>query len=212
MPLTEADLILAKLAVELGLVTQSQVDACLREGIEDPKATGGTAWTLGDLLLRRGFLSEEGRVQVQKTHAERLQKAMQGGAKKEDILFGRLCVAKKFASPVEVNECLELQQRMTKERKGGELMTAPRIGELMIERGYLSPDQVKLILQEQRKFLVRCPGCGRQFNVVGLRPGQQFPCKKCNATVTVSATARGVAADETVFFSGQDALDKGKQA
>lgn len=211
MPLTESDLILSKIAVELGLVTQAQVDACLREGIEDPKAAGGSSWPLGDLLLRRGFLSVEGRIQVLKTHTERLQKAMQGSAKKEDILFGRLCVAKKFATPAEVNECLELQQRMTKERKGGELMTVMRIGELMIERGYLTPDQVKLILQEQRKFLVRCPGCGRQFNVVGLKTGQQFPCKKCGATITVSPTAKGVAADETVFFSGQDALDKDKE-
>ena len=210
MPLTESDLILAKIAVELGLITQAQVDACLREEVEGPKAASGSTWSLGALLVRRGFLSEEGRAKVEKTHGERLQKAFQGTAKKEDILFGRLCVAKKFASPAEVNECLELQQRMTKVRRGGELMTALRIGELMIEQGYLTPDQVKLILQEQRKFLVRCPGCGRQFNVVGLKPGQQFPCRKCNATITVSATARGVAADETVFFSDQNALDKGK--
>lgn len=210
MPLKESDLVLARIAVELGLVTQAQVEACLREASDQPAGASTSHWPLGDLLVRRGFLSEDARARVEKTHAERIAGSAQSPARKEDILFGRICVVKKYASPAEVNECLELQHRMTKERGSGDPMTAPRLGELMIERGYLSPDQVKEVLREQRKFLVRCPGCGRQFNVVGLKPGQTFTCKKCNATVTVTATARGVAADETVFFTGQDALDKGK--
>lgn len=210
MPLNENDLVLARIAVELGLVTQAQVEACLREATSDPPGAAPSSWALGDLLVRRGFLAEDGRAKVERVHAERIAGATRAAARKEDILFGRICVQKKYASPAEVNECLELQQRLAKERASGDPMTTPRIGELMIERGYLTPDQVKDVLREQRKFLVRCASCGRQFNVVGLKPGQTFPCKKCGATITVTAAARGVAADETVFFPGQDALDKGK--
>lgn len=206
MPLKESDLILARIAVELGLVTQAQVETCLREATAEPEPAASTHWPLGDLLVRRGFLSEEGRVKVERTHAERLA----GAARREEVLFGRISVLKKYASPAEVNECLELQKRMTENRGSGDPMTAPRIGELMIERGYLTPDQVKEVLREQRKFLARCTACGRQFNVVGLAPGQTFTCKKCGATVTVTATTHGVAADETAFFPDQDALDQGK--
>lgn len=207
MPLSQTDLALAKLAVELRVVTQAQVEACLREASDDPPGVPPSAWPLGDLLVRRGFLSPDDRQRVEGAWSQRTASAV---ARKEDILFGRICVVKKYASPAEVSECLELQKRLASRRGTGDPMTAPRIGELMIERGYLSPDQVKEVLREQRKFLVRCAGCGRQYNVVGLLPGQTFPCKKCGATVTVTATPRGVSADETVFFTGSDTLDKGK--
>jgi serine/threonine-protein kinase len=60
------------------------------------------------------------------------------------VPFGDLAVGKGFVTPQQVRECLDLQAKRTTE---GE---TPRLGDLMVELGYLLPHQLEMILKEQK--------------------------------------------------------------
>ena len=53
---------------------------------------------------------------------------------KETILLGKLAVREKFMSERDVNLCLRLQAKEGEKRS---------IGEVMVEQGYLTPEQLK---------------------------------------------------------------------
>jgi len=46
----------------------------------------------------------------------------------------------------------------------------PRLGEVMVEMGVLTPGQVEQVLARQDKTILACAACGARFNVAGLRP------------------------------------------
>jgi tetratricopeptide (TPR) repeat protein len=59
------------------------------------------------------------------------------GNSESDSLFARLVVEQGLAKPEQVEECLRLQQRLAEAGSG----PVPRLGELLLRRGYLSPSQ-----------------------------------------------------------------------
>jgi serine/threonine protein kinase len=61
------------------------------------------------------------------------------------VPFGDLAVAKGFATPEQVRQCLDLQAELS--QQGNQV----RLGDLMVERGHLLPHQLEAVLQEQQK-------------------------------------------------------------
>ncbi len=62
----------------------------------------------------------------------------------KELLFGRLATAGRFITEEQIAECVELQERYR--AKGG---PAPRLGEILAMKGYMSPDQVRAVLDGQ---------------------------------------------------------------
>lgn len=60
------------------------------------------------------------------------------------VPFGDLAVAKGFVTPEQVRECLDLQAKRMEEGQKA------RLGDLMVELGYLLKHQLEMILQEQK--------------------------------------------------------------
>ncbi|TET37135.1 MAG: hypothetical protein E3J72_06775 [Planctomycetota bacterium] len=62
-----------------------------------------------------------------------------------ELNFGKIAISHKFMTPVQVNECLEVQRKM---REFG--LDEKKLGEVAIEKGFISSHQRTLILNIQR--------------------------------------------------------------
>jgi len=165
MPAHE-DLLFGKIAVAKGYCTQAQVDeGLLIQGYEESPPP------LGDILLYKGYLTPE-------QHREILAEQMRQLAVKDPVtkvpreagLFGRLALRGKLITFNQLNECLRLQGRPGETRS---------LGEIMIERGYLTPEQVKDLLSRQKKRIMTCPGCRLSFTVLSISEAKQVDCPRC---------------------------------
>jgi hypothetical protein len=65
-------------------------------------------------------------------------------ASRAELIFGKLAITHKFLTIEQVNECLDIQKKMLKFGTGGK-----KIGEIAVERGYLSTHQLGLLLKMQ---------------------------------------------------------------
>lgn len=92
---------------------------------------------------------------------------------KSEILFGRLAVKLGMATKERVHEGLREQAQMREKGKDY------RLGQVMIMKGFLTIEQVQLLLKHQHKTILQCPKCTTQFNIEGYLPGMEITCRKC---------------------------------
>ena len=187
------DALLGRIAVEKGLVTEAQLKDCVREQKAAPR---GTEKPLGVVLLARGLIGEKDLEQLLQEQNQRLR-ALDTYQKmqKVEYLFGQLLVKHNKATQIQVNKCLEIQQRAAEKGVG----PVPRLGELLVEHGYVDRQTVADILRMQNKELLFCTGCGRQLNVVELDGGKTYRCRECGGTMVQRARLESLRADETFF-------------
>jgi predicted RNA-binding Zn-ribbon protein involved in translation (DUF1610 family) len=196
------DLLLAQLAVEKGFLTKVQLAEILKEqqGVSnDPNATANptkSSRPLGTLLLSKGLLQEKDLVALLEEQSRRLEaiKSVQK-LQKVDYLFGQLLVKYNLATMLQINKCLEIQLKMAE--KGA--TPIPRLGELLVEHGFVDKKTVADVLKMQDKDILFCTGCGRQYNVVGLEEGKAYKCKECGGVMLRRALLESLRADETTF-------------
>ncbi|MBI3856546.1 MAG: hypothetical protein HY293_12735 [Planctomycetes bacterium] len=196
------DLLLGQLAVEKGFVTKAQLAEIMKEqqGVSnDPNATASPTRStrpLGTLLLSKGYLKDEDLVGLLEEQTRRLEaiKNVQR-LQKVDYLFGQLLVKHNLATMLQINKCLEIQLKMAEKGK----TPIPRLGELLVEHGFVDKKTVADVLKMQDKDLLFCTGCGRQYNVVGLEEGKAYKCKECGGVMLRRALLESLRADETTF-------------
>jgi predicted RNA-binding Zn-ribbon protein involved in translation (DUF1610 family) len=196
------DLLLGQLAVEKGLVTKAQLAEVVKEqqgGSVDPNATVNPSKTvrpLGTLLLSKGLIKEQDLVALLEEQNRRLE-AVKNVQKlqKVDYLFGQLLVKNNLATMLQINKCLEIQIKMAE--KGA--TPIPRLGELLVDHGFVDKKTVADVLKMQDKDILFCTGCGRQYNVVGLQDGKAYKCKECGGVMLRRALLESLRADETTF-------------
>jgi len=196
------DLLLGQLAVEKGLITQAQLSEVMKEqedGKVDPNATvsptkGGRP--LGTLLLAKGLIKEQDLVALLEEQSRRLESVKNvQKLQKVEYLFGQLLVKHNLATMLQINKCLEIQLKMAE--KG--VTPIPRLGELLVEHGFVDKKTVADVLKMQDKDVLFCTGCGRQYNVVGLEEGKAYKCKECGGVMLKRALLESLKADETAF-------------
>ena len=196
------DVLLGQLAIEKGFITKAQLAEVMKEqqgGSNDPDATASptkSARPLGTLLLAKGFLKEAQLVGLLEEQTRRLE-AVKNVQKlqKVDYLFGQLLVKNNLATMLQINKCLEIQLKMAE--KG--VNPIPRLGELLVEHGFVDKKTVADVLKMQDKDILFCTGCGRQYNVVGLEDGKAYKCKECGGVMLRRALLDSLRADETTF-------------
>jgi predicted RNA-binding Zn-ribbon protein involved in translation (DUF1610 family) len=196
------DLLLGQLAVEKGLVTQAQISELVKEQEDgskfDPNATvsPSKARPLGTLLLSKGLIKEQDLVGLLEEQSRRLESVKNvQKMQKVEYLFGQLLVKYNLATMLQINKCLELQIKMAE--KG--VSPIPRLGELLVEHGFVDKKTVADVLKMQDKDILFCTGCGRQYNVVGLEEGKAYKCKECGGVMLKRALLETLKADETTF-------------
>lgn len=185
------DLLLGQIAVERGLISKAQLEDCVRAQQKEkaPKP-------LGRLLVSRGLLKDEqlaGLLGEQSRRVEVLEafKKLQTA----DYLFGQLLVKDNLATQLQINKCLEIQLKMAE--KG--TAPIPRVGELLVEHGFVDRKTVADVLKLQSKNLLYCTACARQYNVVGLEEGKAYRCKECGGVMLRREVLDTLKAEDTMF-------------
>ncbi len=169
---TPLDAFVAETLIAKKVVTKEQ----LLESIDACKASGD-ATTLFQTVVSRGHVGEDNAEEMLQHYRERLrQNELVEGA--SDLSFGEIALQKKLATPVDVWSAIEEQER--KHVSGSD----ERLGVIMVNRGALTLSKAKDILESQGKRILRCPGCGDQYNVTSYSPDRKYVCLSCGGKLS----------------------------
>lgn len=162
----ELDLLLGRIAVGKGYCTQEQIDRCLAVQAASPERL-----PLGRILVNEGYLAEEQHSEVLALQRRTMRVATRFMKKrKEAILFGKLAVREGLLTQTQANDCLRAQAAETEKRS---------LGEIMVSKGFLIPEQVKSLLAKQQKKIMSCPACRLSFTVLTISRGKRIDCPRC---------------------------------
>jgi hypothetical protein len=166
----DQDLLFGRIAVNRKFCTQAQLDECLAI-----QARNRDFLPLGHILKDEGYITEDQHSEVLSIQRKNLSAVDPvQKLKKESILLGKLAVREKLMSERDVNLCLRLQAKQGEKRS---------LGELMIEQGYLTPEQLKRLLAKQQKKIMSCPVCKLSFTVLSISKTQVVPCPRCKGAL-----------------------------
>ncbi len=98
-------------------------------------------------------------------------------ADQNDSLFGETLVREGAVTKEELQEAVHAQSELR--TQGVKL----RLGEVLVKKGRLKPEQVKQFLHLSGKQVLHCPSCGKNYNVKNWTPGRAAPCPSCHATL-----------------------------
>lgn len=85
--------------------------------------------------------------------------------------FGKTAILLKLATQEQVNDALLSQVTESQGKK---------IGEIMVEKGYLTQKNVKTILSRQQTKTMGCTKCKKKYQIVLFQAGRSYKCKSCN--------------------------------
>jgi serine/threonine protein kinase len=169
---THSDFLIGRIALERGMVSVDQLAECLN----DQKTSAGG--TLGTIMLRKGLIKQRDLDSLLEEQKKRLAEALDlSDPKLEDALLGRLLIKQGLVKEAQLYECLRASAEL-----GEKGEKAPRLGELLVRKGYLTTDAVDRIFPPApKKDRYLCPKCGTQFSSLG-GDDSRFPtCKQCGA-------------------------------
>lgn len=117
----------------------------------------------------------------------------------ETFDFGQLLVRSGLISEAALAECLEVQREVG--RSG--LDVIPRLGELLVARGFLTQSQVLAVLSQQEKSILFCPRCEVQVNVPSRPDVSEVRCIRCRGALVKPRDLSDVkvSEDSIIFIS-----------
>lgn len=182
MPANE-DLLYGKIALARNYVTQAQIEECVQM-----QAMTSEPPPLGELLLFKAYLTPDQHAKVLEAQKQNMELAESGGSKlrKESILLGKLAVREKFLNQDQVNECLRIQAAEGEKRS---------LGEIMVDKIFLTAEQLKKLLSKQMKKIMSCPSCKLSFTVLSLSEGKQVSCPRCKGALDEGKAGTSVGTD-----------------
>jgi tetratricopeptide (TPR) repeat protein len=168
---THSDFLIGRIALERGMVSVDQLAECLND------QKGAPAGSLGTIMLRRGLIKQRDLDLLLEEQKRRLAEALDlSDPKLEDALLGRLLIKQGLVKEAQLYECLRASAEI-----GEKGEKAPRLGDLLVRKGYLTTDAVDRVLPPVKKDRYLCPKCGTQFSSLG-GDDSRFPtCKQCGA-------------------------------
>jgi transcription elongation factor Elf1 len=164
------ELLFGKIAVREGFCKQAQVDEGIRLQLQ-LQSPHQPAPKIGEILLERGHITPEQHarvLEIQKQNLDLVDPLVR--QHKESVLFGKVAVKQGLVTQEELNECLRIQADEGERRS---------LGEILIEKGYLTAVQVKDLLGRQLKRIMSCPACRLSFTVLSMSEGKKIDCPKC---------------------------------
>ncbi|HTF57534.1 MAG TPA: protein kinase [Planctomycetota bacterium] len=167
----KGDLLLGRIAVRESLLTREQLYDCLTAQERNP------ARKLGRIMVARGYLKQADLDKL--LELQRRLVAVAPGPK--GSLLGQILIERGLATDFQVNEALRLQGRLIDLG----IVPLPRLGEILVKRGYIKRDSVETALQFQNLLLYACPECGARVEVGSATAAgtDNYTCSKCGAEV-----------------------------
>lgn len=200
----ESDLLLGKMAIEKKWITYDQLTQCIRaqerETMEgDPEKTqgrGAAGRPLGVVMTSMGLITDQQLLDLYEELRSRIESLRSYRLiERSENMLGQLLVEGNKCTQNQINKCLEAQRK--KAEQG--VSPVPRLGEILVEHGFVSAETVRILLKEQNKTVMHCLGCKTTFNVVGVREGKQYKCRKCGEVLLSEAVLKTLKVDETAM-------------
>lgn len=163
--------VLARICLEHGWAGRAEIAEAVRARSLDPAAQ---ASPLAGYLLARGVLTAEQAETLQAEAGEVTKTRRYADVREADTGIGRLLVEAGAAAPEHVAEALAAQKSAAASQAA-----VPRLGELLIEKGYLTYAALQEALQRQSRLVrLSCGACGTQCTAEPA-PGKVFVCPTC---------------------------------
>jgi hypothetical protein len=126
----------------------------------------------------------------------------------ETFDFGQLLVRNGLISEAALAECLEVQREVG--RSGLDII--PRLGELLVARGFLTQGQVLEALSQQEKSILLCPRCEVQVNVPSRPDVSEVRCIRCRGALILPRDLSDVkvSEDSIIFISREPVPRSGR--
>ncbi|MDQ7778745.1 MAG: hypothetical protein RDV41_03420, partial [Planctomycetota bacterium] len=196
---SEADLIFGRLAIKHGIIDEPELVEAIR--VQGDLQEAGIAKSVSEILEERGVMSPE---QVQKIVS--MQKYTL--VRDEDKRYGELAIRRGFCSVADIQEALAVQQNAIAKKAP----TVPRLGNILRDRGKISPDQHEELKKEQVRLgkpasLLESTAPGAIPAVLSGKPGaaRQLTCALCGNNEKPGTTKCSVCG--TDFSGGHKAAD-----
>lgn len=168
------EILIGNIAVRLNLLKPGELEECLNE---QEKSTPRKP--LGLIMVEKGFITKEKLDELLKMQQETIQRKSEEYQKSlQDNLFGRILIAKKWVSPENVYDVVREQAELM--QKG----VRKRLGAIFVEKGLLTEQQVKEVLDIQNKKVLYCEKCDLIFTVEWIL-GRVYACTKCGVRLLV---------------------------
>lgn len=90
-----------------------------------------------------------------------------------DIEFGNLAISEGFATPEQVHICQSVADAF------GEECSRKSLDAIMIDRGYITPDQEAYLLRKMGITVISCPHCNKKFKEAVIDLQKVVDCKHC---------------------------------
>lgn len=187
----DEELFFRNMATEGSLLTLTQFEECLEIHRKSPNPA-----SLWAIMFDKGYINRSNMAAILQKLPPQDEDALPSFKTKK---FGELCIEKGFTSEDRIHECLTLQERLKHEGKH------LRLGQILLEKKYLTVQQAQLILELQGKKILRCAQCENKYNIRHYKPQKKYQCPKCGKELAPfeSATAsmsveRSVMTRETV--------------
>jgi PAS domain S-box-containing protein len=170
LALRGTEILFGKIALLLDVVTPAQLKECIEIQEKQEKLV-----PIGRILLEKGYTTPEeleSVLQIQKRNLARPWPA-DPGKRIADNILGVLAVRSGLVTQEQVNECVRIQA--SRNVSG----TTCRLGEVLVEKGYLTVEQILTLLSSQGKRILICQTCGLRTNVDGYSDSKEYRCKRC---------------------------------
>lgn len=136
------DFLIGRIALERGLVSVHQLADCLSD-----QQGSASADPLGTIMLRKGLITQRDLDTLLEEQKKRLAEALElSDPKLEDALLGRLLIRQGLVKEAQVYECLRASAEL-----GESGQKAPRLGELLVRKGFLTPDLSRRLVPPDRQ-------------------------------------------------------------
>ncbi|HZE97030.1 MAG TPA: protein kinase [Planctomycetota bacterium] len=182
------DLFLGKKALDRKLISPTQLREAMSEQARSRTPSGSRHVPLGEVFVARSFMSRDQLLAL----LEETARITGGTPQGRDSVLGRLLIENRTITPEHLQECLGLQDEAI---RAGE-NPGPRLGELLVVKGYATPEAVRLALATQEKTILSCTACGKRCNGAGYDPARKYRCPACKAELKPSAAASDVSVQE----------------
>jgi len=167
MQLPQDDLYLGRHVLEHGLVSRDALIECLFQVAQERKAAA--ARPLGIILTQRGLLAPN---ELNRIMGARVETATHRAFTELEV--GKLLVGAGVVAADDMQRCVEAQEEA--KRAGG---AVPRLGEIVVGRGYATREQVERVLAYRGRGSFACEGCGLRVAAELPPPGVRYRCRKC---------------------------------
>ncbi len=152
--LSESERRLARLAVQKKYLTGTQLCICI-------ESRRSSSVSLDRIFVEQGFLTAQEAEELCRLTEEATPSAPQ---------FGELLIQRGLASDTQILDAYAAKTRLAAEN------VHRYLGEILVEKRVISPDQVTETLARQGKRVVECDGCGYRFNAAH---DEGYECPEC---------------------------------